>query len=206
MEHRVRQGDSIGSIAVRYGMDWRTIWNHPGNAVLRSERRSPNILFPGDVVEVPESEAKRESGATGERHRFCLKGSPARLRVRFLENGRPRAFEPYHISVDGDISEGQTDGDGWINHAIPPDAKNAKLSFLDGDEHEFALGHLDPVPEVSGIQGRLRGLGFYDGQVDGVLGPKTRSALRGFQGANNLPESGKPDHATQGALVSSFGS
>ena len=42
------------------------------------------------------------------------------------------------------------------------------------------------------LQTRLARLGFYTDEVDGLLGPKTRSAVRLFQKQVGLPADGHP--------------
>lgn len=53
---------------------------------------------------------------------------------------------------------------------------------------------------VRDAQVALRDQGFYDGRVDGLLGPQTREALRNFQRARRLPVTGRLDEATLKAL------
>jgi uncharacterized protein YkwD len=55
---------------------------------------------------------------------------------------------------------------------------------------------------LRGVQELLADLGWYDGTVDGLLGPMTDAALRAFQAAVDLPVSGDADEATQAALGS----
>ena len=43
------------------------------------------------------------------------------------------------------------------------------------------LAGLDPIDEVSGVQGRLYNLGFRPGPHDGILGPLTEAAIKKFQ-------------------------
>jgi LysM domain len=51
----VNIGDSLSSIARRHGIkSWRELYNHPDNAGLRSKRPNPNVIFPGDVVIIPQ--------------------------------------------------------------------------------------------------------------------------------------------------------
>lgn len=50
--------------------------------------------------------------------------------------------------------------------------------------------------EVKMLQGALRRLGHYHGDIDGLAGPLTRMAMRSFQDSVNLPPSGTPDTAT----------
>lgn len=50
------------------------------------------------------------------------------------------------------------------------------------------------------LQSRLHDLGYYEGTIDGVLGPATRQALKNFQLVKRLPVTGRMDDATLAAL------
>src|SRR4030095_14342956 len=55
--YTVKQGDHVAGIAFRFGLsDFRTIWDHPNNTELKNKRQNPNVLFPGDVLYVPDRE------------------------------------------------------------------------------------------------------------------------------------------------------
>src|ERR1700730_8718188 len=151
--YTVEQGDCMNSIAKAYGFLWQTLWNHPLNASVKQKRKDPNVLYPGDVVHVPEKEPKFETGETDQRHRFKLKGNVCKLRIRLLYNDKPRTGEPYHINIDGTWFDGQTDGDGWLEQVISPDAQKGKLVLPNAsEEHSLLLGHMDPITEIAGIQ------------------------------------------------------
>ena len=62
-----------------------------------------------------------------------------------------------------------------------------------------ALADDKPRPEMQ-AQVVLDRLGFTPGVVDGAMGLSTRNALKGFQLANNLEETGELDEATKQAL------
>jgi N-acetylmuramoyl-L-alanine amidase len=207
LEHTVVQGECITSIAQEHGFLWETLWNHPDNAELKRQRQDPNVLQPGDVVIIPEKEKKQESCASEQTHRFRRKGCPALLRLRLLWDDEPRADESYVLEVDGEISSGTTDGDGRLEHPIPPNARRGRLFVGESrDEYVLDLGHIDPVDEISGVQSRLNNLGFICGETDGVLGLKTEYALRAFQRKQDLTESGEIDDATKTRLVEIYGS
>lgn len=55
--------------------------------------------------------------------------------------------------------------------------------------------------DIEAIQHRLVDLGYGVGEVDGLLGPRTRAALRAFQADRGLPVTGLPDGTTQRALL-----
>jgi Putative peptidoglycan binding domain len=47
--------------------------------------------------------------------------------------------------------------------------------------------------QVQALQSTLRRLGYYPGPVDGIFGPETEHAVRSYQSANQLPQTGQPD-------------
>jgi Putative peptidoglycan binding domain len=207
-EYEVQQGDCLNSIAHRAGHFWRTIWDHPNNAELKQKRGDPNVLLPGDRLTIPPPELKEVSRPTEKRHRFVRKGEPAKLRLRVLfEDDRPRANQPFRLIIDGSLSSGVTDSDGKLEVPIPCDAQRGKL-IIGPDETtvELALGSVDPITEISGVQGRLNNLGFNCGEPGAVLNNSTKAALKYFQKKNNLAETGVPDAPTRQKLQEAHGS
>src|SRR6185503_580187 len=100
IHHKVRQGECLSSIARRYDFDWQTIWNHGDNADLKAKRKNPGILYPGDVVVIPDVKEKKIPAATTQHHVFKMKTPKARLRVRMLCNDEPIKNEPYELTID----------------------------------------------------------------------------------------------------------
>jgi N-acetylmuramoyl-L-alanine amidase len=183
--HIVKQGEWISKLAKWYGIaDWNRIWDHPQNAKLREERSSPDILYPGDRVFIPAIEIKEVPRDTDKHHKFRLKGGVINFRMTVYDSDKtPRPNVPYTFSVHpkpGTVVAGQTNGDGKIEQRIPRDARHALLK-IDEQEIEIRLGELDPIETISGIQARLKNLGYDPGEIDGIDGPKTRAAVRAFQ-------------------------
>ena len=54
--------------------------------------------------------------------------------------------------------------------------------------------------QVMGMQQALKDKGFDPGSVDGVMGPKTSSALRAYQKSENLTTTGRLDGDTRAKL------
>ncbi len=206
MIHSVRENECITSVAAKYGLNWETIWNDPANAELKSERESPNLLVPGDQITVPELRLREESCTTSERHRFVKKGVPAKLRLRLTDDGQPRSGEPYRLRVDGRTTSGTVPEGGLLELHIAPNANHATLLVGDEpDEYVLKVGVIQPVSELKGVQARLDSLGYPCGRPDGELGPKTQSALIGFQRTEELEETGEPDQATLNLLRERYG-
>lgn len=62
------------------------------------------------------------------------------------------------------------------------------------------LGACIEDPTLRAAQRTLESAGFDVGPIDGILGPRTRAALRAYQEKQGLPRSGKLDAATLKAL------
>ena len=198
---KVGSGEGTSSIAKKHGFFWETIWNHGENSELRQKRKDPDVLFENDEIFIPEKRQREVSKGTEAEHTFKLKGVPCKLKIRLLKLGQPRANEDYVCDIDGDLTNGKTDGDGNIEQFIPPTAKSGRLLLRGGKEIiTLALDALDPVSLPSGVQHRLNNLGFSCGGEMGEIGDKTREALKKFQAANGLKETGEADEATKGKL------
>ncbi len=189
--HVVKQGETLPSIAAQYGgRPWRAIYEDSDNAELRQKRPDPNVLMPGDRISIRDPDRKEESGATDNRHRFELKREPHWLCIVLEDlNGEPFAHTAYSLEVAHQKWEGETDGDGLLEHRIPPEADSGRLSVMGKDgkvERVLVLkiGHLDPLEESSGHVARLNNLGYRPGAVDseeGVEGIARSLAIEEFQ-------------------------
>ncbi len=206
-DYKVKQGDCLSSIALRYGLKWEKIWKHPKNSNLREKRKNPNVLFPGDLLFVPEKEEKQESAATEQKHRFKVKGVPSKLILVLKdEEDKPRTNVSYNLDIDGQLFSGKTDGTGKLEHSIPPNAKKGKLMIEDGiEEYSLQLGTIDPITEIIGIQARLSNLGFYLGPMDGKMNPETIEAIKYFQTEHGLTANGEADQVTRDRLLDEHG-
>lgn len=47
------------------------------------------------------------------------------------------------------------------------------------------------IPQLKAVQLKLKGLGLYEGSIDGIFGTRSRAGLRAFQADNGLPASGR---------------
>jgi hypothetical protein len=195
--HPVYQGDSLTSIAFEHGFDWEKLWNYSRNADLKSLRQDPHVLYPGDVVYLPDKELRMESCATDAKHTFVRNVPLDRLRIRFLRDFAPRANEEYVLIIDRKRVHGFTDGDGMVDELVHPSVRRARLLLQGGSEqYEVSLGHLDPVETVEGLQGRLRSMGFFAGEITGEMDEETTSALKAFQASHGHAETDEPHKDT----------
>ena len=119
-DHVVQQGEHLSQIAKQYGFrDFNTVWNHPDNAALKKLRQSPNVLFPGDTVKIPDKTQKKESRPTGKKHSFKLTGGRLLLRLALRDfDNQPLANTACQVQVEGASTELTTDANGRVEVPI----------------------------------------------------------------------------------------
>jgi peptidoglycan hydrolase-like protein with peptidoglycan-binding domain len=74
---------------------------------------------------------------------------------------------------------------------FPLAVSGASTRMVKGDGREVTLQ----------AQRQLKALGFNPGAIDGNLGPQTEAAVREYQRAYRLPQTGKLDEATVRSLL-----
>jgi hypothetical protein len=164
IDHTVRQGESVMSIAEGNGFLWETLWNHPKNSTLKAKRGDPDVLMPGDVLHIPDRGEKKESAGVEQCHNFKRKGIPAVVRLMLRRpkkapdekveqaasnpseykepelkptEDEPMADVPYAVYADGKlVKEGKTGGDGKIEAKISPAAVGARVVLDPGTPQE----------------------------------------------------------------------
>ena len=195
-QYSVQQGDCMESIAAQFGFTWETLWNHPSNQDLRTTRGCPNVLLPGDIVSIPDLTLRIENCCTHKCHNFILNSrQPSKLVIVLKDFDQPRANETYILTVKGGKTvKGTTDANGRLEETIPPGAQSGKL--LVGppeaqEEYILKLGHIDPIDQPTGVEGRLRNLGY--------------RSLAEFQKKYFLPETNKVDDTTLQILRQEYG-
>lgn len=206
-EHVVRDGDCITSIAAATGHFWRTIWDDSKNAELRKLRKDPNVLLEGDRVHVPPLREKWEPVMTEMRHHFRRLTEPAVIRLICQRDDEPLGNLPYTLEIDGrELPGGETDPEGKIVRPIPCTARRGRVAIpSEAWERELALGRLDPVEDVTGVQQRLNNLGYACAE-DGEWDDRCAAALGMFQERVGLNPTGEPDDDTRERLRSLHGS
>jgi len=206
-DYTVRQGDCISSISARFGLLPESLWDHPDNAQLKELRGDMNVLYPGDVLFVPDKAEKTEPGATEQKHRFRKKNTPAVLRIQLLDaEDNPRSGVSYTLDVDGRLISGTTDADGILEHSIPSDARAGRLIPQDEDAIPLDLGGLDPIDTLTGVKQRLSNLGYDCDETTDTLDEEAQDTLKAFQKQYELEETGEPDQATKDKLQEIHGS
>jgi len=215
-DHTIAPGESIDFLAAVTGHQWKVIWEDPKNAALKERRPGRNVLKPGDVVHIPALRPVARSAATDLVHRFTRLGVPVPFRVRLLDaTGEPISDAPYRMRVGRRRYEGRTDADGRIERGVSPTATSVEVEVdvENPDDQDagavvwrFDLNRLEPPETPLGAQARLKNLGYYDGGLDGVIGPATERALRAFKAERGLQEDATLDDAAQQALLDAHGS
>jgi hypothetical protein len=204
--YTVYDGDCIYSISAELGFLADTLWNFSENAALKSKRKDPFLLLPGDVVKIPDKRLKFLPKRSAEKHRFRRKNSAIKLRLKLVVDGKPRANLSYSLETDVRSIKGITNSEGLLEVQLSPLSTSARLIVDDGqEEFTLAIGSLDPVDEPTGIQARLMNLGYYQGRLENIINEETTLALTAFQEEQSIKISGKPDSPTLDKLVKLHG-
>ena len=85
--------------------------------------------------------------------------------------GYPYSYYPYGYYGGGYYSGGYYGG-GYYPGGYPG-------GYYSGDGYGY--GYSGQGSQVAQLQRRLRAAGYYRGSIDGIMGPRTRSALRAYQ-------------------------
>jgi N-acetylmuramoyl-L-alanine amidase len=210
--HIVKRGECVSKLVEQHGFFADTIWDHPSNATLRRRRRdNMHILYPDDRLVIPARRQRALAVATGDQVILRRRGVPGRVRIRFVQfDETPRAGVPYLLSVttgDGvpvaDIAS-KIDEAGFIDQLVPPNTVHATVTLHPGpwaEVHDFDIGVTNPIDTIAGWQARLNNLDYDCGAADNQAGPRTQAAIRAFQRAKQLPETGDMDAPTKAALL-----
>jgi Putative peptidoglycan binding domain/LysM domain len=212
INHTVKQGEHLSSIARRYGFsDYKIIWNDPNNVKLKEQRKNPNVLYPGDQLYIRDKEEKQESRSTEQHHTFQIKNPKLELRLVLEDQfSKPIKNAQCELHVENQVLHLTSDGLGHINQSIPATAENALLIIKDPKTplNEMAIpikiGHLDPVEEQSGQLSRLNNLGYFAGPLESASKEENQalflSAVEEFQCDHGLTVDGKCGPLTQTKL------
>ncbi len=112
--------------------------------------------------------------------------------------------EPMSMEVLNMINKSTPAGPGGAE--VKPPAVPAQAAPVQVAPVQPAAEPLPPVgsyakPSIQEIQTALKNAGFYAGNVDGKIGPKTKKAIEDFQKANGLTADGKVGPKTWAAMA-----
>ncbi len=205
--HVVQPGEHLSSIAADNEFEnFETIWNAPENAELRANREDPNQVLEGDRVFIPDKQVASFQKPSRGLLEFQVHIAKLELRLRVLDLfGAPLKGASCTLRTDDGEIPLTTDDDGIIVASVKRDARSASLD-IDGDTYDLDIGALDPPPEVSGVEGRLRNLGYLDNKQGGIDDEQQlASALEQFQANHGLEVDGTVSDSVVGALADEHG-
>src|SRR4051794_31646983 len=114
--HMVQQGEHLSGIARQYGFrTYEVIWNHANNSQLRQKRVNPNVLYPGDVLFIPDKAQKTLEIATTAVHVFKVPIPKLKLRVVVRDRaGKPVPNTDCELEIEGENHKLKTDANGLV--------------------------------------------------------------------------------------------
>jgi hypothetical protein len=158
------EGDYLLKLAFQYGFDADAVWNDEKNADLRAARQDHNILFPSDVLYIPDQidkEPDHKDLAIGTTNAFVSDVPTVPLSIRFTD--AQFASQPCTIDELEALSGLTTTGDGLLTFPVPVTMETATINFTELQISCVChIGALDPIDSLSGMHQRLQNLGFID--------------------------------------------
>jgi hypothetical protein len=97
-------------------------------------------------------------------------------------------------------------GGYWGWYGDPYSYDYPYYGYYDYDDGDYSDAQTSPsevapsVQTIVAVQKELAKLGYYHGQIDGIVGPETRKAISWFQSVDKLSVSGRIDDPTLKAL------
>jgi hypothetical protein len=131
--------------------------------------------------------------------------------IRLLsEDGTPMAKTPWKLTVSGVVTEGTTGDDGIVGARMVSSAESASLE-LEGSTIALTIARMPTIQTVKGVQLRLRNLGYFRDEPDGIVNEPTTAAVKRFQSDRaragiSLSVSGEIDDPTRTELRAYHGS
>jgi N-acetylmuramoyl-L-alanine amidase len=210
-QHVVQQGECMTSIAALYKFsDVAPIVSHADNAELRRARDNLHVLYPGDVVAIPDVQGNKSVTRPVEStHRFEVKRVKRKVRVKVHDgNGQALEGKRYRLEIpDRPVLSGNTGDGGLVEHDVPATTDSAVLSVWTSDDHEaptlvweLAIGHLDPIETPTGVKGALAALGYTVTFDDRLDDEETIASICDFQARRGIEVTGEIDDDTRREL------
>jgi N-acetylmuramoyl-L-alanine amidase len=180
--HVIRSGEGVSKVAYENGLFPDTVWDDPNNADLRTLRKDPNTLVPGDVLFLIDKRPKVETAPTGTTTRFVIRTVPAVLRLQLAVGDALLADQSYVLTVDGEARNGRTNRDGVLEEYVSPRAHMAILTTAGlAEPMSILIGGVGPVDTLPGVKTRLNNLGFFCGEPTQAADEATQAAVRAFE-------------------------
>lgn len=175
---------------------------------MREKRNDPAVLYPGEIVTIPKEPERDTLPLEAKTTNKVVAQATVEINLKFEEDGRPLASEPFVIEGLGYAVEGTSDGDGKVSFKASIHIHVVYLCFPKKQrKYPVRIGHMDPIEEHSGVYARLQHLGYASGGDSGKIGNSMAYyvALFRFQIDNGLAPTGMPDEMTRAKLVEVHG-
>ena len=202
----IRQGDHMRKLAVQHGFNAAAVWSDPQNARLSQQRASMDILYPGDVLLIPEPIREWWPVELGQVNRFVASIETVPIQTVICHRGALLANASYRVRELPELGELSTDARGCVRFESPATLAAATLDFEEPPLRlVLQIGHLDPADTSSGLRQRL----FHLGHLPTTAAPErdVRAAIAMFQLTRvGLEANGEVTPETRQAITEEHGS
>ncbi|MBK8252388.1 MAG: peptidoglycan-binding protein [Polyangiaceae bacterium] len=196
----IRQGDYLSRLAFRFGFKADDVWNASENEGLRRIRSNPEMLAPGDVLQIPDTPERGPSVRIGGNNRYKAEVPKVQVSLHLTDEGRAMANEPYRVEGLARPITGQSNGEGRVEFEVPVTSREVMVHLPNRHTSvPVRVGDLDPPNTESGVLQRLDHLGYY--RPNSESPDEGQNAIRRFQRDRGLPDTGELNEATRNAIM-----
>src|SRR6187399_3422511 len=118
----IKQGDYLSKLAYQMGFDMTVVWEASENEEIRTKRPCKDVLYPGDVLYIPDVEPKEESVSGGGSNGYGANVPLTTVELEFVDDtGKPLADQTCEVQgLSGGSTESKTtDGSGILKLEVP---------------------------------------------------------------------------------------
>src|SRR5580658_7026888 len=135
----IKQGDYLAALAYRFGFDANAVWNDDKNAELRQARPNPNVLYPSDILYIPDQVDKKpvmHTLTTGATNPFVGPDPPTITLTHKFVGFAPTTYasKAYTVQELDQLTGLQSDENGVVTFQAPVTLSTATIVFTDTGE------------------------------------------------------------------------
>jgi len=130
-DYTIGSGDCFARVAALNNYyNYRTLYDHPDNAAIKTKRPNPNQLAEGDVVKIPEKRQKTAALTLDGKNSFVVDRRKTKLRLVVTDSAKhPLVPTACDLRVGNSSNSNAPGGQGLIELEVDPTKRSGELKL-----------------------------------------------------------------------------